>query len=450
MHWNFDEIVELFSDENHRERLSEGLHGLEKESLRVLQNGDLAMTPHPKSLGSSFTDPNITTDFSESQLELITLPFPTPDEALDSLGDLHRRVIKNLPEDELIWPFSMPCRLPAEDDLPIAQYGPSKEAQQKEIYRKGLALRYGKMMQMLCGVHYNFSFSDAFWDVLIDKYGEGKDRQTMINECYLAISRNFMRHRWLLVYLFGASPVMHKTYGCRMMSSERDKAVSLRLSRCGYANPAKLNIPYDSFDHHIEAIEKAVNTPYPKYTKLGVEKDGERVQLNDHQLQIINEYYAPIRLKPSADQDDLLKGLKENGARYLELRLFDVNPLQPFGVDLKQLHFTHLFLIFCLFNDNPSMTEAEFDAATEKQQDVALKGRHLPDERLKEMCELLTQMSPIAELMPEPYQNVIDHYLRQCQDPSSLPWSRILEELGDDNYIEYGLSKARYYHKILS
>jgi glutamate--cysteine ligase len=443
MHWNFETIIELFESDGNREHLNEGLHGLEKESLRVLMNGDLALTPHPASLGSSFTDPEITTDFSESQLELITPPLETPEQALNALEKVHRRVIQNLPKGELVWPFSMPCRLPDEALIPIARYGESERAQQKELYRKGLATRYGKTMQMLSGVHYNVSFSEAFWDTLWGKFGDGLERQDFINNGYMSIARNFMRHRWMLIYLFGASPVLGDSYQCPMMSRDRDQAVSLRLSRCGYANPAGMNVSYNSFKDHVAELEEAVNTPHPPYSDLGP-------QLNDNILQIINEYYSSIRLKAHPGEEDLLEGLKRRGVHYIELRLFDVNPLQPSGVDLNQLHFAHLFLLYCLFSDNPDMTPHDMEIATHRQQDVALRGQDLPGPWREEICSLLNAMRPLARLMSAPYYDVIDHYIDQCEHPDQLPWAVFLEEMGDQDFIDYGLTKAHDVHTFFS
>ena len=450
MQWNFDEVVEFFSHETRREILSEGLHGLEKEGLRVQPNGDLAQTPHPAALGSAFTDPHITTDFSESQLELITPPLASPKAALEFLGALHRRVATHLPNDEMIWPFSAPCRLPEEANIPIARYGDSPVAQTKEIYRKGLALRYGKTMQLLSGVHYNISFSERFWDLLWEQFGNGLERQAFINDHYLAIARNFMRHRWMLVYLFGASPVVDSSYQCKMLAKDKANAISLRLSRCGYSNPAKLHISYHSFDQHLADLEAAVNTPYSPYTALGVEREGERVQLNDHLLQIINEYYASVRLKATIEKVDLLPSLKQNGVQYLELRLFDINPFMAYGVDLKQLYFTHLFVLFCLFSDNPPMTETDLDAATQRQEDVALRGRELSSEWRKALCDTLNLMRPVAMLMPPCYAGIVDHYIHACEDPSQLPWARLITEMGSRDFIAYGLERAHMFHDSLT
>lgn len=450
MQWNFDEMVEFFASENRRTVLNEGLHGLEKEGLRVQPNGDLAQTPHPVGLGSALTDPHITTDFSESQLELITPPLPSPKEALEFLGVLHRRVATHLPDGEMIWPFSAPCRLPDDSEIPIARYGDSPKARAKEIYRKGLAWRYGKTMQMLSGVHYNFSFSDKFWNLLLKQFGKGQARQKFINDNYLAIARNFMRHRWMLVYLFGASPVVDSSYQCKMLAQDKANAISLRLSRCGYANPAKVKVSYNSFDQHLSDLETAVNTPYPPYTDLGLERNGEPIQLNDHLLQIINEYYASVRLKATIEKIDLLPSLKQNGVQYLELRLFDINPFMAYGVDLKQLYFTHLFVLFCLFSNNPPMTEQDLDEATQRQEEVALRGRDLSTEWRQELCDMLNRMRPIATLMQPCYAGIIDHYIHSCEDPSELPWARVMSEKGDRDFIEYGLERARIFHGSLT
>lgn len=450
MQWNFNHLIDIFSVPSLQPLLGQGLHGLEKEGLRVLSTGDLALTPHPVGLGSAFTDPTVTTDFSESQLELITPPLPTPKAALDALGDLHRRVVTHLAHGEMIWPFSAPCRLPDPSLIPIARYGSSPKAREKEIYRKGLALRYGKTMQMLSGVHYNFSFPEALWDVLFERFGAGVDRQMFINDRYLAIARNFLKHRWMLVYLFGASPVVDSSYGCKLMPADEPAAVSLRLSRCGYSNPAKVKVSYQSFDQHLRDLEDAVTSTYPPYTALGlIDQKGEPTQLNDHLLQIVNEYYASVRLKATVEKTDLLPSLKQNGVQYLELRLFDINPFMAYGVDLKQLYFTHLFVLFCLFSESPPMEESELDEATRRQEEVALRGQRLPDSWRDELCSTLDLIRPIAALMAPCYSSIVDHYIHACQDPSALPWARIVAEMKGMDFIEYGLTRARIFHDSL-
>lgn len=477
MNWNFETALAAFSKGQNRTSLVKGLHGLEKESLRIDANGHLAMTPHPKAIGNSLTDPHITTDFSESQVEFITPPFPKPEQTVAFLEKLHRFTLPRI-GDEMLWPFSMPGHLPNVEDIPIAYYGESKEAKQKEIYRRGLALRYGKYMQTISGVHHNFSFSPKLWDVLMKLSGTKLKKQAFMNEGYLHIVRNFIRYRWLLVYLFGASPFHDPTYKCRLLNPDRSEAVSLRSSRCGYSNPAKIDVDYNSFDKHLKSLIKATKTPHPAYTKLGLKKDGsrlrpdvgfskadEQIQLNDHILQIGNEYYFSIRLKPATPVKDLLGSLRKNGVAYIEVRIFDLNPFEPTGVTVDQLYFSQLFLLYCLFKTSPPVDQKVLDEGTENQQMVALKGRNPSlqiqqnGRKIKMLTwaeELLTEMKPLAQLMDQNlakprFTKLINHYQKALKNPATLPAFKAVRELQktDQNFLKYGLRKAKTYAKKL-
>ncbi|MCU7885990.1 MAG: glutamate--cysteine ligase, partial [Candidatus Thiodiazotropha sp. (ex Lucinoma annulata)] len=186
--------------------------GLEKEGLRVTPNGYLSMTDHPSALGASLTHPCITTDFSESLLELISPPFENSLEALNFISEAEAFVHRHL-DDELIWSASMPCPIENEDDIRIAEYGPSHPGMQKTIYRRGLAHRYGKQMQVIAGVHFNFSFSNELWIWLQKASSSSMGNTTaFIAERTMSAVRNAQRHDWLLLFLFGASPATSRSF----------------------------------------------------------------------------------------------------------------------------------------------------------------------------------------------------------------------------------------------
>lgn len=420
-----------------------GLHGLEKESLRITPDGNLALTPHPKGLSPSMTYPHITTDFSESQLELITPPHETPQETLSFLKGLHQEAYSSLENDELIWPMSMPARLPATDLIPIARYGDSPEAKKKETYRRALALRYGKMMQTISGVHYNFSFGTELWAVLarLCKDEQSKEFQ---NDAHMDVVRNFLRLRWMLVYLFGASPQKDLSYTCKKMDIDSSRAVSLRLSRCGYSNPAKIEVSFNSFQEHIRDIRKAVDTPYEPYTALGLVKDGVPIQLNDHLLQLGNEYYASIRVKPPRlINENLLESLEELGSGYFEVRLFDLDPFSPVGVTLDQMQFTHLFLTYCLLKESPTLSYEESLQANTLQQDIALYGQDLPDELRGKGRAVFAELKPLADLLG--YETLLTKMSKEWEDPVDVPWKKILDtqKQTKEAFMSFGLRKAR-------
>lgn len=441
--WTFPALLDFLVQNRKIDLLSKGLHGIEKESLRVKADGSLALTPHPAALGSSYNNPQITTDFSESQLELITPPLDTIEKSLGALKQIHQFVTQRL-GDEYIWPFSMPCALPEEADIPIAYYGESEAAQKKVLYRKGLAARYGKKMQMLSGVHYNTSFSAELWQSLHAHFAPETDLQSFINESHLRVVRNFIRHRWLLIYLFGASPSFHESYKCPKVKAHMDTAIALRMSKCGYANSAKVEIDYNSFGGFINSLQTAIDTPYAPYDAF------EGHQLNNHILQLANEYYFPIRMKPGTN--DFLEGLKTVGVRYLEVRLFDLNPLEAIGVTEEQLYFTHLFLLACLLHDSPSLNSEELNETTNRQQDVALKGRsmELPIEEWSK--PLMNDLLTLAKHLKNPkYEVVVEIMQKRIQDPTQLPSYKVMHQMQEKqmDFLTFGMDQAKHFKQNL-
>src|SRR5579862_5172085 len=182
--------------------LQGGRKGVEKESLRVRPDGSLADTPHPRSLGSALTNVHITTDYSESLIELVTPPFTASWELLQYLLDLHQFVYRHL-GDELLWATSMPCNITRDEDIPIAQYGGSHIGRMKSVYRNGLGLRYGRMMQAISGVHFNYSFPLPFWEAYAALTGARSHGAPFVSASYFDLLRNYRRHGWLVLYLFG-------------------------------------------------------------------------------------------------------------------------------------------------------------------------------------------------------------------------------------------------------
>jgi glutamate--cysteine ligase len=453
MHWNFEKLFAHFSRPESVDLLRQGLWGLEKENLRVQPNGDLALSPHPPKLGPSLNHPRITTDFSESQVEMITAPFPSFKEALSQLHEIECEVVASLENDEMLWPFSMPCRLPETELIPIAQYGDSDEAKQKETYRRGLALRYGKMMQMISGLHYNFSFTQDFWDELIRVVDYSGDRDSFISESYLHLTRNFLRDRWMLAYLFGASPVRDESYTCKAMTPEDSEAVSLRLSRCGYSNPAKMNVSYNSLEEHLADLDDAVATSHPPYEALGLEIDGMPQQLNANLLQVANEFYAPIRIKPPHGDGDMLQSLHANGAIYVEVRLVDIDPYSSCGITLQGGHLLHLFLVSFLLNDSPSFEEGDEPKARHLQEDVALHGQNLLKDRKEVLIKRLNELKPLAIVLDggkdSSYQDALEFYQKEVANPQNLSWKRLVDDLENSkkSFLSFGLELAKKHHE---
>ena len=270
--------------------LQGGAKGVEKESLRVLPDGNLAHTAHPRALGSALTNEHITTDYSEALIELVTPAFPHSWELLQYLLDLHQFVYRHLGE-ELLWATSMPCAIASDAEIPLAQYGSSHVGRMKTVYRNGLGLRYGRMMQAISGVHFNYSFPLRFWEAWAAARGASGHGQPFVSGCYFDLLRNYRRYGWLVLYLFGVSPVVCKSFlrGRRFGLDDfgagtafAPYATSLRMSDVGYRNrnQAGLSVSVNSLEQYVHDLTRAITTPHPPYAALGVEVDGEWRQLN--------------------------------------------------------------------------------------------------------------------------------------------------------------------------
>ncbi len=409
----------LLAQSAHYDLLSQCLRGIERECLRVDCEGLLALTPHPVALGSALTHPQITTDYSESLLEFITPAMPGAVESLACLEQIHRFACSNL-EREYLWSLSMPCPLPEEENIPIAFYGTSHTGQLKYLYRKGLALRYGKKMQCIAGIHYNFSMPEALFALLQREEGDTQDLQDYQSACYIALIRNFKRYSWLLMYLFGASPAVESSFlkGSAHALERFDEhtlhlpfATSLRMSDLGYQSRAQsdLNPSYDTLGNYIEMLRRAVSTPHPGYEEMGTHQAGERVQLSTHTLQIENEFYSSIRPKRVTDIGERpLQALLSRGIQYVEVRCLDINPFMPAGMDLVQMRFLDAFLLFCALQDSPRLGRDEQLHADRNFLKVAKEGRRPGLQLLREgqnielkswAFDLLESIQPLASLL---------------------------------------------------
>ena len=369
--------------------LRNGLKGLEKESLRLAPDGTLAQSPHPATLGSALTHPWITTDYSEALIELITPPFPEIGDTLDFLADVHAFVYENLGE-ELLLATSMPIGIAGDDTIPIARYGTSNIGWMKHVYRRGLAYRYGRAMQAIAGVHFNYSANEALWPVLRELEGARASLPEFIANGYFGAVRNVHRYGWLVVYLFGSSPAISKAFftGREPLAAafpefdaetlHRPYATSLRMSDIGYRNDsqASLEISCNNLDDYVASLSAAIDKPYPPYEQLGVKVDGEYRQLNANILQIENEYYSAIRPKQVARScEKPTVALKRRGVRYLELRVLDLMCFEPLGVGSRDLRFLETFLLYCLLADSPPLDGGERGEAARNSLRVACCGR---------------------------------------------------------------------------
>ena len=360
--------------------------GVERETLRYTLGGKLAATPHPKGLGAALTNKWVTTDFSESLLEFITPVSSNIEELLGQLSDIHHFTQKQMGEEKL-WPLSMPCYVENEDDIELAQYGTSNVGKMKTLYRKGLKNRYGSLMQIISGVHFNFSFPESLWDSLYGEQNEA-DRATAKSDAYFNLIRNYYHFGWLIPYFFGASPALCSSFlQSRGSELEFDSigetkflpyATSLRLSDLGYTNSAQseLKIGYNNLEEYLSGLEDAIHTPSEDFAKIGVHVDGEYQQLNTNVLQIENELYAPIRAKRVSEQGEKpSEALKRGGVEYIEVRSLDVNPFSPIGITEEQIRFLDLFMTWCLIKDCGDVGNKELCCWKDNWNKVILEGR---------------------------------------------------------------------------
>ena len=476
MDWNFSQLTKLFEDNDANHLLRSGNWGLEKESLRVTEEGNLALTPHPDAFGDKIKNPFVTTDFSESQLELITPPFTSIESTYWFLNNLQVEVEKAI-GNELLWPLSMPGHLPDYDEIPVARYNNTEAGKLKEIYREGLAVRYGKKMQLISGLHYNFSFSDDFWKMLYDLFGKGKALQDFINDSYVALTRNFLCFRWLLIYLFGASPTMDESFKESLIKkidlvkecciddnliSHNSDALSIRMSRFGYDNSLQsdFNISYNSLEEYIQNLREVLSTKSDTFSKIGLFSNNRQIQLNDRLLQLENEYYSPIRFKQKYFNDEMhLDALGKRGIEYLELRTFDLNPFEKIGVTLEQLYFIHVFLIYCLFEESKFLDELDLHNANRNAQVVALFGNRKEIKLFDASGNIINlhewgiaifdKLKILARLLDKAggdnkYEQAVSGEYEKLFNPEKLPSFKILNEMNSkgETYNEFGLRKA--------
>ncbi|MDD0809550.1 glutamate--cysteine ligase [Curvibacter sp. RS43] len=425
--------------------------GIEKESLRALPGGGLALTPHPLALGSALTHPSITTDYSESQVELITGAQADVEDTLDELTQIHQFVYRVLQQqgDEMLWVSSMPCGLPTDETIPLARYGSSNVGRAKSVYRMGLGHRYGRRMQTISGIHYNWSLPGVS------------------SEQYFALIRNFRRQAFLLLYLCGASPALCPTFVAgreHELQTLSDGALymphgtSLRMGRLGYQSDAQatLAVSYNSLEGYAASLHEALTRPYPAYETLGVRNPGgDYNQLATTLLQIENEFYGTIRPKRTIFPGERpLHALRERGVEYVEVRLMDLDPFVPVGITAQTMRFLDVFLLQCLLADSPPDSPAEIDELKHNQHHTAARGRE-PGLTLRRAGaevalvdwgrDILDQCAPIAAALDAAHrssdysQAVADARLALAQ-PERTPSARVLAAMAaehDNSFVRF-------------
>lgn len=450
--------------------LQDGLKGVERESLRVHPDGSLAHTPHPAILGSALTSEHITTDFSESLIELVTPAFTQSWELLQYLCDLHQFVYRHL-GDELLWTTSMPCAVRGDADIPTANYGSSHIGQMKSVYREGLRNRYGALMQAIAGVHYNYSFPTRFWEVYTSVRELVAETSEFRSASYFDLVRNYRRLGWIVLYLFGTSPVVGRDFlGDSLAGLEKldaltaygPHATSLRMSDIGYRNrnQAGVAVSLNSLDEYLRDLRHATHTPHPAYEKLGVKRGAQWLQLNTNVLQIENEFYSPIRPKRVARVGESpATALRRGGVEYIEMRALDVSAFDPVGVNQTKLRFLEAFAALCVLKTSNPIGPSEQEAIDDNFLKVARRGRE-PGLNLERggrqlplaswASEILDGMGGLCELLDEgdparPYTTALRLQQEKVADVERTPSARLLRELTStgDTFFDLGLRMSR-------
>ncbi len=454
-----------------------GLKGVEKESLRVDSDGGLSRLPHPAGLGSALTNRYITTDFSEALLEFVTPAFATTWEALRCACNIHQFTYEKL-QDELLWAASMPCLIPGDENIPLARYGTSNVGQMKTIYRRGLGYRYGRQMQTIAGVHFNYSVPETFWPAYQVISGDTGDIDAFRSSEYLGLIRNFRRYGWLVLYLFGASPALCRSFaaadaaGLQQLNDNtwyEPFGTSLRMSDLGYSNQnqARINFSLNSLDEYVRGLSEAIRTPEPDYEAIGIKVDGEYRQLNANLLQIENEFYSPVRPKRVANSGERpTAALQRGGIEYVEIRSLDINLFDPCGISQNTMRFMEAFLLYCLLDDSPLLDDNGLAEIASNQSGVAKRGRD-PDFRLVQSGEektvaewggeIIEQVLAVAEVIDshddnDSYVDAVRAMAALVEDPAATPSARIVQELKDsgDGFFHFALEMSRRHREYFA
>ena len=409
------EIKKIIKNNQLEELFSKVTIGLEKEGQRILEDGHISKTNHPKVLEPRHEHPYIQTDFAESQIELITTPENSEKDVIRVLNAIHEVTLKNMPEDEYLWPLSIPAILPEVEDIKVAQF----EKEWDIEYREYLVEKYGKYKQMVSGIHYNFQIDDTFMQRVAEITNNSV--VNVKNDIYMKLARQFLRYQWLLVYLYGASPLAEDKYFTDGIKPE-GYARSLRTSKFGYVNEDDIVVSYSSLEKYISDL-----TGYVKNNKLIAEK----------------EFYSSVRFRGA----DTVADLPEKGIKYIEFRLFDLNPFAPFGILEKDVRFIHLFIKTLVWMEEVDK-ETSQELGKEYSEKVALSNPLNKLTYLEEGLEILDNMkSLVRELsLPESDILLIEEKENELIDPSLTIAAKLIREYEKEGtLLDLGVRLAKKY-----
>ncbi|MGI2201843.1 glutamate--cysteine ligase [Shewanella baltica] len=472
---SFNELVQHLSDAHGHTALLGMLRGIEREALRIDESGYLATDSHPEALGSALMHSRITTDYSEALLEFITPVHNNVEQLLNGLTETHAFSVRHL-HGQRLWPVSMPCYVKDEKQIPVARYGSSNTGMMKTLYRKGLTYRYGALMQIISGVHFNFSVSQELWQSLYELSDKQLSYDDFISESYFGLIRNYRRLVWVLPYLFGASPALCSSFIKDQKTDLKFEktghgtlylpyATSLRMSDLGYTNKEQeeLNISYNSLPEYLAGVNAAIKMPSANFANIGVKVDGEYRQLNANVLQIENEFYSPIRAKRvTRSGEKPSEALARAGVEYIEVRALDVNPFSPIGIEATQVRFLDLFLLYCLLTQSPKSEASEEARLSANLKAVVLEGRKPGLELLTVdgsrslkswLEELFDALQPLAVLLDgeaTDYQVALAHWRKAVEDPNLTLSGQVLQNVinkGQD-HGQWVMTLAQQYYQF--
>ena len=410
--------------------LLKGQFGLEKENLRVSKDGKLALTPHPAIFGRKTENQFITTDFSESQVEVITPPLPSIEDAHDFIQTLHSVVTDEI-GDELLWPQSLPPILPEESLIPIAKY---EEQTEFELYRELIATTYGKHRQLICGIHFNISLADQLFEGLHKASNGSRSISELKEEVYLKILRGFMRHRWLIVWMFGETPIAERNFKVKSLTTGEDSpmrcgaGISLRSGPLGYRNKEDYVLDFSSLRAYQNGVDELI-------------REGK--------LSSAKELYPPVRMK--------FLSIDHGAPSYLELRLLDLDPLSASGVNRFALYGAHILYLYGLLSDEKEPFDGDAQhQATQRQDYVSCFGRCRERKFPAELAQAPTIVEEVKILLDDiykvldqydiwsedNYKEAFEHMRMLAANPNERAGIKLFEATKNDQFINFYLHQA--------
>ena len=414
-----------------KELLLRSAIGLEKENMRVLGDGHIAMTPHP--FGNKATHPFITTDFSESQVEIGTEVCANPHQVYDQLENLHDIVSTTVAvenqEPEYLWPVSNPPMIRDEADIPVARF--VGEAKSKETYREYLADKYGKKIMLYCGIHYNFSFDRDLIRRLHQILGRYDEPQCLQSDLYLMLAKNCYLYSWFPVVMTAASPIFHESFlaqGQEVGGGRFLGYASMRNSKYGYWNKEEIILDYTDMPSYVNSIVAEV-------------RKGE--------LYSSSEFYSPVRLKPKGKY--LMKNLRENGVNHIELRMFDLNPLDKNGMSKDDMELMEYFLLFLAskpdFDYTPELQrQAHENHIRSAAYDITSVEIVLPDrtETLQRAAiRLVEEMEDFYRALDVPRAlEILEQSKKRLVDQELLYAHRVYHAIEEKGYVPFAMECA--------